>query len=357
MRYLFYLGHPAHYHLFKFVVAELEEKGHEVHIAIKSKDVLEDLLNRGNRSFCTIPEYGTKRTKAGFAMNLLIRDWHVLRLAHRIRPDLMIGTSAEIAHVGKFLRIPSLVVNEDDYDVVPWFSRLAYPYASAIVAPSVCRMGKWAHKTIHYEGYHELAYLHPDHFTPDEEVLRRLSPNGAPYFMLRFAQLTAHHDAGRTGITRDIATRLIETLLPFGHVYISAERPLEPEFESYRFPLASSDMHSALAFANFYIGDSQTMAAESAVLGTPALRFNDFVGEIGYLNELEHQFGLTYGIRTDNTVRLFEYVLNWVKNSDLKSDWQSRRNMLLNQKINVAKYFCELIEGFAGHSDTLAKFA
>ena len=33
-----------------------------------------------------------------------------------------------------------------------------------------------------------------------------------------------------------------------------------------------SDMHHALAFASLYIGDTQTMAAEAAVLGTPSIR-------------------------------------------------------------------------------------
>ena len=42
-----------------------------------------------------------------------------------------------------------------------------------------------------------------------------------------------------------------------------------------------------MAFASLYIGDSQTMAAEAGVLGVPFVRFNDFVGRIGYLRELE----------------------------------------------------------------------
>jgi len=42
-------------------------------------------------------------------------------------------------------------------------------------------------------------------------------------------------------------------------------------------------MHHVMAFASLYIGDSQTMAAEAGVLGVPFVRFNDFVGRIGYL--------------------------------------------------------------------------
>ncbi len=35
------------------------------------------------------------------------------------------------------------------------------------------------------------------------------------------------------------------------------------------------------------------MIAEAAVLGTPSIRFNDFVGKLGYLEDLEHKYGLT----------------------------------------------------------------
>jgi predicted glycosyltransferase len=34
---------------------------------------------------------------------------------------------------------------------------------------------------------------------------------------------------------------------------------------------------------DLYIGDSQTMAAEAAVLGIPSIRFNSFVGKLVYL--------------------------------------------------------------------------
>ena len=61
-------------------------------------------------------------------------------------------------------------------------------------------------------------------------------------------------------------------------------------------------MHHIMAFAKMYIGDSQTMAAEAGVLGTPFVRFNDFVGRIGYLRELEDVYNLGYGVKTPDIV-------------------------------------------------------
>jgi predicted glycosyltransferase len=172
------------------------------------------------------------------------------------------------------------------------------------VAPDCCGVGKWSNKKLSYAGYHELAYLHPAHFTPEFSQVAELAASG-PYFILRFASLTAHHDEGKSGITADIARRLVGLLSARGRVYITSERPLEPEFEPYRIRIAPSKMHHALAFASLYIGDSQTMAAEAAVLGTPCIRFNDFVGKIGYLRDLEER-GLSVGIPSGAPDLLFK---------------------------------------------------
>ena len=352
MRLLFYLGHPAHYHLFKHVIANLKAKGHDVEIAIKAKDVLKDLLQLDGCTYHEVKEKGPKKNKIDFALNLLVRDLEVFKIARSFKPHIMIGTSAEITHVGKLLNIQSLVVNEDDIEVVPWFARLAYPFASSIIAPVVCSVGKWKKKTITYEGYHELAYLHPNHFTPDPQILEVLAPNRERYFIVRFAQLTAHHDVGRKGISVEVANHVIDRLSQRGTIYISSERPLEESFEKYRISINPDQMHSALYYADLYLGDSQTMAAEAAVLGTPSIRYNDFVGEISYLDELEHRFGLTCGIRTAYPERLLQKIDDWMSQPGLAEEWHRRRNGLLEEKIDVAQFMSDTIESIQHISTT-----
>ena len=279
------------------------------------------------------------------ARSLLVREKALFGIVRRLRPDLMIGTSAEIAHVGTVLRIPSLVVNEDDWDVVPLFSWMAYPFATRILAPTSCRVGRWSQKTTTYEGYHELAYLHPNHFRPDPRVRAEL---GDRYFIVRFARLNAHHDAGRTGIPEDLARTLISGLREKGRVYITSERTLGPEWDELKYPLPPDTVHDALAFADLYVGDSQTMAAEAAVLGTPSIRFNDFVGQIGYLEELEHRYGLTRGIRTTDRQVLLETAKAWTNGDGSRALWNERRTRMLRAKRDVAQFMTEFIEEFVG---------
>ncbi|HRA59728.1 MAG TPA: DUF354 domain-containing protein [Bacteroidia bacterium] len=341
MRYLFYMGHPAHFHLFKNTIIALQQSGHEAMILIKKKDILEDLLRHAGMQYININPEGRRDDKFSIALKLLKRDFQFLKICLRFKPQIMIGTSAEIAHVGKLLGIRSIVVNEDDAEVVPWFAKLAYPWATNILAPYCCSVGKWEHKKIGYKGYHELAYLHPSNFSPKKENIKNLGDE--PFFILRFAKLTAHHDEGRKGINTLIAEKLINMLSKHGRVYITSERELESQFEQYRIAINPLHIHDALYFAQMYIGDSQTMAAEAAVLGTPAIRFNDFVGQISYLEELEKEFALTFGFKTSDADAMLVHVETLLNQQNLKLQWQEKRSMMLNQCIDLNQFMIKLL--------------
>ena len=350
MKILFYLGHPAHYHLFRNIISILRSKNHDATVLIKKKDILEHLLEQSNLDFLNILPEGRKDNKFGIALGLLKRDWAMFRLCIKRRPDILVGTSTEITHVGKLLNVPSIVVNEDDYDAVPLFSKMGYPWADNILAPVSCPTGladsNWERKTIHYEGFHELAYLHPSRFKPQKNVVEDKIDFSKSYIILRFAKLTAHHDKGKTGITTEIAQKVIDLLRCRYNIYITSERELEPEFESYRIQIDPINMHHALYYADMYIGDSQTMAAEAAVLGTPALRFNDFVGNLGYLEELEHKYGLTYGIKTTDPGKLYKKIKEFLDTPDLKEEWKARSRKMLSEKIDVAAFITWFIEEY-----------
>jgi len=105
-------------------------------------------------------------------------------------------------------------------------------------------------------------------------------------------------------------------------------------------------MHDVLAYADMYIGDSQTMTAEAAVLGTPAVRYNDFVGRLSYLEELEHRYGLTYGIPTTEPEKLFMKVNELLSMDGIKNEWQSRRQKMLSEKTDLTPFMISLLEAF-----------
>jgi uncharacterized protein len=230
--------------------------------------------------------------------------------------------------------------------VIPLVGKLAYPFAETLLSPDCCDVGKFKQKAVGYAGYHELAYLHPDNFKPNSEIVDKYFDSRKIFFLLRFAKLGAHHDFGIKGINTATARSAIEILKPNGDIYISSERELEPEFEKFRINIDPLDMHHVMAYAELFIGDSQTMAAEAGVLGTPFVRFNDFVGRIGYLNELENTYKLGYGIKPDKPDELLSTIERLVNTENLKAVFAERREAMLRDKIDVAGFMTWLIENY-----------
>lgn len=336
--FLFYLGHPAHYHNVSVVIQQLAAKGYNIVLVARAKDVLFELLEGLPHKIIYLkPKKG--KGKLSLISTIVKREFVLYRIALKYKPKMLIGTDIVITHVGKLLGIPSVILNEDDAIEVPFLAKFGFKYATAVFSPYCCDISPYENKKIGYNGYHELAYLHPNYFTPDKTNIQTLFKNKATYFILRFAELTAHHDKGKKGINLEVAKQLIEKLTPFGQVFITSERKLEPELEPYRIKINPKNIHHALAFAEMYIGDSQTMAAEAAVLGIPSIRFNDFVGKLGYLEELEHKYGLTFGIPTDNPQALFNKVNDLLKDESIKTTFKKRKEEMLRNCVDVVEFW------------------
>ena len=382
MNVLIQLSHPAHFHLYKIVAKNLIEGGNKVLFVIKSKDILETLLQNAGLPYVNINQHAHRGSKLGILWDMLVRELRIIKLCRKHKIDLITGSTPETAHVSWLLRLHGVNTGEDDAAVISMFIKIAKPFIDGYVAPDPCEMGPVEPNTAHYPGYHELAYLHPNHFTPSREVVEdygmplkvggdRIKVSGeqnpfAPYFILRFASLNAHHDSGIKGINTEVAQRLIDILSPHGRIYITSERPLEPQFEQYRIKINPLDMHHVMAFASLYIGDSQTMAAEAGVLGVPFVRFNDFVGRIGYLKELEDVYELGYGVHAttldaDSAIRradgsaqpsgveeLYKRVEQLVAmpSDERYAVFQQRRKKMLSEKIDCAKFLTWFIEKY-----------
>lgn len=361
MNVLIQLSHPAHFHLYKNVAQGLINDGHKVLFVIKSKDILESLLLNAGLPYVNINQHAHRGSKIGILWDMFVREWRIVRLCREYNIDLLTGSTPEVAHVSWLLRIHGVNTGEDDADVISMFIIIAKPFISNYVAPESCQMGGVEYKTIHYPGYHELAYLHPNHFTPNASVVNQYGMDiSKPYFIMRFASLNAHHDNGVKGINAEIAEKLVKILRPYGRIYITSERPLESQFEQYRIQINPLDMHHVMAFASLYIGDSQTMAAEAGVLGVPFVRFNDFVGRIGYLRELEDVYELGYGIKASyegSVDRLCDKIKGLVTMDAGKrrKTYAERRAKMLSEKIDCAKFLTWYIENYPKSTEVARK--
>lgn len=338
------IGHPAHFHLFKNLYGLLESKGKKVIITIKDDSSLEKLLDTANIPYINLGKKGmTILQKAGKQYGF---NKKITRIIRENNIGIAIGVSVSIVHSKLFSGHVAVVLDDDDFEATPSFSLLSHTFADFVLVPDCTKsFNSFARsKYIKYPGYHELAYLHPSRFKPDPGVLDKLGVDkNQAFFILRFNKLAAHHDIGKRGIDEGMRKRLIKLLKLHGKVFISLEGESLLSLDG-KYTIPHDEIHSAMYFATMLISDSQTMSSEAAVLGTPSLRLNSFVGKISYLEELEKKYGLTFGFLPGNFERLINKAEELLSREDLKKEWFTKRMEMLNEKIDVTAFIAWFIE-------------
>ena len=343
MNILIDINHPAHVHLYRNVYKMLVEKGHEVLVVVKEIPSAMKLLDLYGIPYVNIGKKDDNMMRKG--LDQLAYDKRLLSIVRQHHINLGLGSSINIPHVSKLSRIKSVILDDDDDEVEPLFVKFGHPFADVILSPvDTPRKSK---KTVYVNAYHELSYLHPNRFKPDPSVLQNAGvEEGEAYFILRFNAFKAHHDVGVVGLTIENKRRLVDYLCSKGKVFITTERDIDDEFKPYQLKVSPEKAHSLIYYATMLVGDSQTMTSEAAVLGTPAIRCNTFVGRIHYLEEEEHKYGLTYGFRPDHSEEMFQKIEELLSMSDLKEEWQRRRQKMLSEKIDYASFLTWFIENY-----------
>ena len=99
-----------------------------------------------------------------------------------------------------------------------------------------------------------------------------------------------------------------------------------------------------MAFAKMIVGDSQTVAAEASVLGTPSLRVSTFSGRLGYLNELENCYGISVSYHPRDVRLLFEKLDELLNDTGKLDEMRASHARILSDKCDVAEWFIRYLE-------------
>ncbi|MDH3605936.1 MAG: DUF354 domain-containing protein [Acidimicrobiia bacterium] len=339
MRILIDILHPAHVHFFRNFRADMLERGHDVLVTARQKDVAVDLLEE-----YSIPHQvlSSQRTGTiGLAGELIARTARVVAAARRFKADVLTGIMGPaIAPAGKLLRVPAIVFYDTEFATRT--NRFVYPLATAVCTPD-CYEGKVHGTHVTYPGYHELAYLHPNRFTPDRSrlVAFGLEP-GQPYSVVRFVSWEASHDSGEVALTAAQKRRVVDELSARGPVVVSSEGPLPDDLADRALTGPVTDVHHLLAFADVVVGESATMSSEAAVLGTPAV-FIATTGR-GYTGDQERRYGLVRSFTPPEFDRAVDTATSMAVLS--QEDRHKRRAQLLHDKIDVTAW---MVDFFAEH--------
>lgn len=194
-----------------------------------------------------------------------------------------------------------------------------------------------------FDGYQELAYLHPNYFKPDPKALFDLElSEDDPFIVLRFVSWSASHDVGQYGIADK--EEFVRALEKYGQVFITSEAKLRKSFERYRINIGPEKMHDLLYYATMYVGEGATMATESGILGTPSIYISSLVGTMGNFEELEKRYNIVYSFRDSKDA--LKKALQLLEENNLKRKWKNKRERLLEEKIDVTEFMTGFIENY-----------
>jgi len=135
--------------------------------------------------------------------------------------------------------------------------------------------------------------------------------------------------------------KIIDELSDNYKIFISSENNLPDKFKKYEMKISPDKIHDVLVKASLYIGEGGTMASEAALLGTPSIYVNSL--SMGYLEELERN-DLLFSFRNpEGVLEKAEEILN---DSNTKTTWQSRRDKIISENIDLTSFLVWFIENY-----------
>jgi uncharacterized protein len=338
----FFPAHPSQIWIMDELYKVLKDKYHIIWFC-RDKDILLDVAKlKGIKPIVL----STAKTKIiGNAFEFLVNIFKCFYYSYKYKIDLWVSKYGA-AHISAyFMRKKSIAFTDDDVDIIPLTAWTSYPFTETILATKVTRQGNFSKKFKTINSVFELCYLHPNHFSADKKFLKLLSINDdQEYAIIRLSSLLAHHDGQIKGIDNQLLESIIQLLEKY-HIMplISSEKAIPKRFKAFLFTLPLDKMHHALYYAKLLIGDSQTMASESAVLGTAVFRFSDFTGRLSYIDDLE-SYGLIQSYQTSQGEKLLLDLEHFLQQKNIKKQYKQKQEVLLRDKEDPNTFFINEIE-------------
>ncbi len=332
MRIIFDIGHPAHVHLFKNLARLLMKNGAEVLFTARDKEFELDLLKAEGFTFISFGKH--YRSLRGKLWGLVKFGIRMYLTGLRFKPDLFISHGTPYAAHAAFLLGAKNLAIEDTGNMEQVM--LYRPFTDAILTPDVLTKNLGS-KQIRYKSYHEIAYLHPEFFTPNPAILSWLGVEaGEEYAIVRFISWNASHDVGRKGLSAEDKVSLIKKLSERMKVFITSERGVSAEMQPYCLAIPPDKFHDALNYAAIVISEGTTTAVEAGILGTPCVYISSY--EAPNCQEME-QFGLILNsVESGKVFSMIDTVLN-----EKREIFRERSKIFLDTKINATRYYYEFI--------------
>lgn len=290
------------------------------------------------------------RSKLGKAVTLPFDVFQAFRYLNGMDVDLIVGFGIVEAYTSLLLKTPSVIFNDSEplTNTKSFYIqfKLYLPLIDVMITPNSFRQYMGA-KQIRINSFKELAYIHPKYYHPNNDIFELLGiAHHEDYVLLRFNAFDAVHDLGIGGFSREDKIRLVHELEKYAKVFISSEAGVPSEIKDRVLRIPKSRIHDVIFYAKMLVTDTQTMTTEAALLGTPAVRCNHFVGpnDMGNFVELEKKYGMIFNYRDPD--RALNKAVELIQKSNLKKEWNEKRERLLRDKIDITAFMSWFIENY-----------
>jgi uncharacterized protein len=338
MNILIDINHPAHVHYFKCFIREMQKKGHKILITASKKEITYQLLEKYQFDFIRLGAHGNSMIKK--IINLPIMIFHMCLAGRKFKPEIILGVgSIRGAYTSAIFRIPCVSIEDTEHSIGQ--IRLYRPFAQCICTPT-CFLRDLGSKQVRFDGYLELAHLHPNRFIPNPAVLHEIGLKETDTFIIvRFISWAASHDIGHHGIRDKIG--FVKSLEKYGKVIITSEGDLPEELKPYIMKISPEKVHDLLYYATLYVGEGGTMASEAAVLGTHALHISTTAKFCGSFCDI-NRYGLLWTSEDDEDT--IKKAIELLRTPDLRKNGKTKRDRLIKEKIDVTAFMMWLIEKY-----------
>lgn len=337
MKVLFDIVHPAQVHFFKNFIWKLQQRGDDVLIVAREKDITINLLHDLKIEHICISKKGGNMLLMGF--ELMFRTLKLLKIIRKFKPDVMVarvGHSVGIS--GKIMGIPTVIYDDMEHAKLQAFIGLTF---ATYICTGLGYYRDFGSRQVRFKGAPVLSYLAPNYFTPkrDHLLAHNVDPDDTLIFM-RIVSWKASHDVGRGSESLEDIQTIIDRLEKYGRILISSEEELPSELKKYENPVPIVYMHDLLAYCDLCIIEGGTMAEEAAVLGVPSICKNTY--EFGYLRSLEKEYRLIY--KAGSVAEILERSSNILKDAQRKNIYADRRKKLLDDSEDVVQFMFDIVE-------------
>ena len=343
MNVAFFIGHPSHVHLFKNAIMELDREGHHTKVIARNKDITLDLLNNIGIDYVKSTQNSEGPLRS--IRHLFGTYYYGYNNLKEFDPDVLVSRfNPAVPHLAKIYSAKCLMFELNEKREL--LANFAAFFTDCICTPESFTQDRGK---IHqrYRGFHEMAYLHPNWFSPDPEILEKYGICAEDdYFVVRYVSWDAYHDIGHNGLTKEERQEVINMLSKRGRVFLSTEDDIN-YVNAEPVPTESHEIHHLLSFADLYLGESGTMPIEAGLLGTPSICINPLIDDWGIFNELVDDYELIKQIHP----RDISSLDNLINNID-KKKLEVRRKEVLNDKIDLTRYIVQKIYELHNHKGT-----